>query len=213
MPQERLLNVNGRIHHLTTNPDTPLLYVLRQELGLSGPKYGCGSEQCGACKVLVYGQDVPSCRLPVKQVVGLDIITVQGLGTAESLHPLQEAFIAEQASQCGYCVSGMIIAAQGLLNRTRYPTDAEIREALSDNICRCGVYERVRRAIKLRIGRPVRTPLYTVLDAPQIAAAAPAANDLPPSLQRTPDLDAWIRIDPLDTITIFSGKVVIGQGI
>jgi nicotinate dehydrogenase subunit B len=213
MPQEISLTVNGRIHHLTTDPETPLLYVLRQDLGLSGPKYGCGSEQCGACKVLVDGQDVPSCRLPVKQVAGLEIITVEGLGTAESPHPLPEAFVAEQASQCGYCVSGMIMAAQGLLNRTRYPTDAEIREALSGNICRCGVYERVRRAIKLRIGRPVAQPLYTVLAAPQIAPPLSAAAELPASLQHTPDLDAWIRIDPLDTITIFSGKVEIGQGI
>jgi nicotinate dehydrogenase subunit B len=213
MLQEISLKVNGRTHHLTIDPETPLLYVLRQELGLSGPKYGCGSEQCGACKVLVDGQDVPSCQLPVKQVAGLEITTVEGLGTAESLHPLQEAFVAEQASQCGYCVSGMIIAAQGLLNRTRYPSDDEIREALADNICRCGVYERVRRAIKLRIGRPVWQPIYTVIGAPEIDPAPPAANALPSSLQRTPDLDAWIRIDPTDTITIFSGKVEIGQGI
>ena len=213
MLPEMLLQVNGRTHHLTIDPQTPLLYVLRQELGLSGPQYGCGSEQCGACKVLVDGQDVPSCQLPVGQVAGLAIITVEGLGTAESPHPLQEAFIAEQASQCGYCVSGMIIAAQGLLNRTRYPTDGEIGEALAGNICRCGVYERVRRAIKLRIGRPVWEPIYTVIDAPEIDAAPPAANALPTSLQRTPDLDAWIRIDPSDTITIFSGKVEIGQGI
>jgi nicotinate dehydrogenase subunit B len=212
MGQEISLNVNGRTHALTVDPETPLLYILRQELGLSGPKYGCGSEQCGACKVLVDGQDVPSCQLPVKQVAGLDISTVEGLGTAESLHPLQEAFVAEQASQCGYCLSGMIIAAQGLLNRTRYPTDGEIREALSGNICRCGVYERVRRAIRLRIGRPVWEPIYTVVDMPAVTSTPPA-DDLPPSLQRTPDLDAWIRIDPVDTITIFSGKVEIGQGI
>lgn len=114
------LNVNGALHQVEADPETPLLYVLRQDLGLKGPKYGCGLEQCGACKVLVDGEDVPSCQLPVKQVAELPIITIEGLGTADSPHPLQETFVAEQAIQCGYCAPGMIIAAQGLLNRTRF---------------------------------------------------------------------------------------------
>ena len=120
MLQKFLLDVNGTAREVEVDPETPLLYVLRQDLGLKGPKYGCGLEQCNACKVLVDGNDVPSCKLPVKQVVGAKITTIEGLGTAVSLHPLQEAFIAEQAIQCGYCAAGMIIAAQGLLNRTRY---------------------------------------------------------------------------------------------
>ena len=111
------LQVNGQTHPLQIDPETPLLYVLRNELRLKGVKYGCGSEQCGACKVLVDGQAVPTCKLPVKNVVGAQIVTVEGLGTPENLHPLQEAFIEEQAIQCGYCTSGMIAAAQGLLNR------------------------------------------------------------------------------------------------
>jgi nicotinate dehydrogenase subunit A len=115
MPPEITLNVNGREHTVAVEPETPLLYVLRNELGLKGPKYGCGSEQCGACKVLVDGQAVPSCHLPVKNVQSLTVVTVEGLAPAGELHPLQEAFIMEQALQCGYCTAGMIIAAQGLL--------------------------------------------------------------------------------------------------
>ncbi|MCB8983504.1 MAG: molybdopterin-dependent oxidoreductase [Ardenticatenaceae bacterium] len=215
-PQPLTLNVNGRTHYLTLDPETPLLYVLRHHLGLSGPRYGCGLEQCGACKVLIDGQDTPSCQIPVRQVAGLPIITIEGLGTPDSLHPLQEAFIMEQAIQCGYCASGMIIAAEGLLRRNRYPSDDDIRAALSDNICRCGVYDRVRRAIKLRIGRPEPTAVFEVVAAPPLAAEQPAAvsaPQLPPSLQQTPELDAWIRFNDDQTVTIFSGKVEIGQGI
>jgi aerobic-type carbon monoxide dehydrogenase small subunit (CoxS/CutS family)/xanthine dehydrogenase molybdopterin-binding subunit B len=211
MSQALTLQVNGKSHQITADPETPLLYVLRNDLGLKGPKFGCGLEQCNACKVLIDGADVPSCQIPIKQVAGLQITTVEGLGTADSLHPLQEAFMAEQAIQCGYCVTGMIVAAQGLLNRTRYPTDEEIRSALSDNICRCGVYERVRRAIQMRIGRPIWEPIYEVVQADDVLL--PIGSTLPASLQKTPQLDAWIRLNEADTITIFTGKVEIGQGI
>lgn len=207
------LTVNGVTYPLIVDPETPLLYILRNDLGLKGPKFGCGLEQCYACKVLIDGNDVPSCKLPVQQAQGAQITTIEGLGTPDALHPLQEAFIAEQAIQCGYCVSGMIIAAQGLLNRTRYPSDEEIRTALDGNLCRCGVYERVRRAIKLRIGRPLWEPIYEVVEAPPLSAQANQPVTLPPALQQTPELDAWLRIDPADTITIFTGKVEIGQGL
>ena len=216
MTQTFELKVNGASHRVTVDPETPLLYVLRNDLGLKGPKFGCGLEQCNACKVLIDNNDVPSCQIPIQQVAGLEIVTIEGLGTAENPHPLQEAFVLEQAIQCGYCASGMIIAAQGLLNRTRYPTDQEIREALSDNICRCGVYERVRRAIKMRIGRPIWDPIYEVVDAPDIGTHSlvdEVAQPLPPSLQELPNLDAWIRIDADETVTVFIGKVEIGQGI
>lgn len=206
------LTVNGQQYPLTVDLATPLLYILRNDLGLRGPKYGCGEEQCGACKVLVDGAAVPSCKLPVAQVGNAEIVTVEGLGTAAALHPLQEAFVEEGAIQCGYCVTGMIMAAQGLLNQTRYPTDDEIRTALDTNLCRCGVYDRVRRAIKLRIGRPVWEPIYEVVAAPPLSQPLPAHQKLSPALQETPDLDAWIRIDGSDTITIFSGKAEIGQG-
>lgn len=216
MPQKFALYVNGNIHQVAVEPETPLLYVLRNDLGLKGPKYGCGREQCGACKVLIDGTAVPSCQMPVKQAAGLKIVTIEGLGTAVNRHPLQEAFMEAQALQCGYCVSGMIIAAQGLLNRTRYPTDRQIRAALADNICRCGVYDRVRRAIRLRLGRPPEDPVYAVVTPADLTAEpgaeVPAAG-LPPSLQQTPDLDAWLRLNTDETITIFSGKVEIGQGI
>jgi len=149
------LHVNGQPRPVTIDPETPLLFVLRQDLGLKGPKTGCRQEQCNACLVLIDGQAVPSCVLPVHQVAGAEITTIEGLAPAGTLHPLQEAFLAEQAGQCGYCLNGMIIAAQGLLNRTRYPTDAEIKTALSANICRCGVYKRIRKAVHLFIGKTV----------------------------------------------------------
>ncbi len=211
MPEAITLNVNGQSRQVNVEPETPLLYVLRGEFGLKGPKFGCGLEQCNACKVLVDGADVPSCQLPVSQVAGATITTVEGLGTAGALHPLQEAFLEEQAAQCGYCTAGMIIAAQGLLNRTRYPSDDEIRAALDDNLCRCGVYDRVRRAIKLRIGRPEWQPIYAMQQGEPLPGSA--TTDLPSSLQKTPDLDAWIHINTDGTITIFTGKVELGQGI
>jgi nicotinate dehydrogenase subunit A len=212
MRQEFTLKVNDQIHRVEVEQDTPLLYVLRNDLGLKGVKHGCGSEQCGACKVLVDGQAVPTCKLPVNNVEGMSIITVEGLGTAHNLHPLQEAFIEEQAVQCGFCTAGMIVTAQGLLNQHRYPTDAEIREGLEGNLCRCGVYERVRRAIKLRIGHPDGAPLYEMLDNRK-TLPGPEARSLPNALVETPLLDAWIRINTDGTITLFTGKVEYGQGI
>lgn len=212
MPETMTLHVNGAAYQVTADPETPLLYVLRNDLGLKGPKLGCGVEQCGACKVLVDGVDVPSCQLAVKQVTQSRIMTVEGLGSEAEPHPLQEAFLEEQAAQCGYCTAGMIVAAQGLLNRRRYPTDDEIREALNNNLCRCGVYDRIRRAIRLRIGRPVWEPVYEVHDVADIQPVE-AAAELPGSLRQTPDLDSWIRFNRDHTITVFSGKVELGQGI
>lgn len=206
------LVVNGETHQLELDPQTPLLYVLRQDLGLKGAKYGCGLEQCGACKVLVDGADVPSCQLPVGRLAGLRITTLEGLGDAERLHPLQEAFIEEGAAQCGFCTAGMIIAAQGLLNRVRYPGDQEIRAALAKNLCRCGAYDRVRRAIRLRIGRPDPQPIYLTVAAPPLSDALSDAQSSP-SLRSQPDLDAWLRVNADETVTVFSGKVELGQGI
>ena len=206
------LRVNGESHALKLDPWTPLLYALRNDLGLKGPKYGCGVEQCGACKVLIDGADAPSCQLPVEHVADLEITTVEGLGDAENPHPLQAAFLEEQAAQCGFCSAGMIIAAQGLLNRVRYPSDAEIRAALSNNLCRCGIYDRVRRAIKLRIGRPDANPIYTLIH-PEPVEATDVPAELSPSLQAHPDVDDWLRINDDGTITIFSGKVELGQGL
>ncbi|MCY4071711.1 MAG: molybdopterin-dependent oxidoreductase [Chloroflexi bacterium] len=206
------LIVNGESHQLELDPQTPLLYVLREDLGLKGAKYGCGLEQCGACKVLVDGADVPSCQLPVSRVAGLKITTLEGLGGAERLHPLQAAFIEEGAAQCGFCTAGMIVAAQGLLNRVRYPDDEEIHAALAKNLCRCGVYDRVRRAIKLRVGRPEPQPIHETVAAPPLPEAA-TDSEASPSLRSQPDLDAWLRVNDDETVTVFSGKVELGQGI
>lgn len=215
MTSEIRLHVNGRTHKFSVAADVPLLYVLRNDLGLKGPKFGCGEEQCGAYKVLVDGQAVPSCQLAVGSVQNMPIITVEGLGTADALHlhPLQAAFIEEQAIQCGYCAAGLIMAAQGLLNRIRYPTDDDIRQALADNICRCGVYDRVRRAIKLRIGRPADSPIYETGTMPSSMEANPPETALPRSLQQTPELDRWIRINEDGTIMVYTGKVELGQGL
>ena len=218
MPQEFRLKVNGEIHRVSVEPDTPLLYVLRNDLGLKGAKFACGLEQCGACKIMIDGQAKPSCRIPIQSVQHLEITTVEGLGTVEDLHPLQKAFIEEQAVQCGFCVSGMIIAAKALLDRNPCPTDADIRAEMSGNLCRCGVYERVKRAIKRVSGQKEATCVYGhhIVGEQEFESTShsPASvQTLPPSLVKTPDLDAWVRINDDHTITLFTGKVELGQDI
>ena len=141
------LHVNGATHRVAVDPDTPLLYVLRDALGLRGPKFGCGLGQCGACAVLLGGEAVRSCVIPVSAAAGAAVVTLEGLGTAEAPHPLQRAFIAEQAAQCGYCINGMIMTAAALLARTPRPSDAELRDALAATLCRCGTHLRILRAI------------------------------------------------------------------
>ena len=142
------LVVNGTSHNLDIDPATPLLYVLRGELGLNGAKFGCGLGQCGACTVIVEGEPVYSCLVPVVAVEDRRVTTVEGLGTAEKPSPLQQAFIDEQAAQCGYCIAGMIMRAQALLDRNPAPTDAEIRARMEPNLCRCGTHMRILRAIR-----------------------------------------------------------------
>ena len=141
------LNVNGQSVKVEADSDTPLLYVLRDNLALQGPKYGCGLGQCGACTVLIDGHAVRSCVTPIASLKGGNIVTLEGLGTPEKPHPVQQAFIDEQAAQCGYCTSGMVIQAQALLDRNPNPTDAEIRVALDGNLCRCGAHNRIVRAV------------------------------------------------------------------
>jgi nicotinate dehydrogenase subunit A len=143
----RSILVNGRPHEVAAAPDTPLLYVLRSELGLGGAKFGCGLAQCGACTVHVDGKPVRSCSIPVGEVPG-PVTTIEGLGTPERPHPLQAAFIAEQAAQCGYCISGMIMSAAALVKANPRPTDAQIRAALDGNLCRCGTHLRILRAVR-----------------------------------------------------------------
>lgn len=142
------ITVNGTRHEVTASPETPLLYVLRDELGLSAPLYGCGLEQCGACTVLRGAEAVTSCMLPVSEVDGARITTLEGLIEDGDPHPVQQAFIEEQAAQCGYCSNGMIMAAAALLWRTPHPTDEQVRAALDGNLCRCGSHTRILRAVK-----------------------------------------------------------------
>ena len=140
------LEVNGRSSEVSAAPDTPLLYVLRNDLGLAGTRFGCGSGQCGACFVLVDGKAVASCDLPLWSVENKKIVTVEGLGNGQ-LHPVQQALIAEQAAQCGYCMSGIAVSAAGLLSKNKNPSEAEVREALDKNLCRCGSHNRVVKAV------------------------------------------------------------------
>jgi len=148
------LSVNGRGHSVDADPDTPLLYVLRNDLQLNGAKFGCGLGQCGACTVLVGGEAVLSCLMPVAAVGARKVRTVEGLGTADAPGRLQQAFIAEQAAQCGYCIAGMIMRAEALLARKPSPTDAEIRRHMAPNLCRCGTHMRILRAVKRAAGSP-----------------------------------------------------------
>jgi nicotinate dehydrogenase subunit A len=148
MPAPTTLQVNGRQATVTAEPDTPLLYILRNDLGLNGAKFGCGLGQCGACTVLVEGQPVRSCVTELSAVAGRPITTLEGLGTLDTLHKLQRAFIAEQAAQCGYCTGGMIMEAKALLDRNAEPTDPEIRAALSEHLCRCGTHNRIVAAVQ-----------------------------------------------------------------
>jgi nicotinate dehydrogenase subunit A len=147
MPQTYHLRVNGEAREATVEGDTPLLYVLRNDLELSGAKFGCGLAQCGACTVIVGGAAVRSCRTEVGSVGNRDITTLEGIGTEDKPHPLQAAFIAQQAMQCGYCINGMIMSAKALLDRNARPTEVQIREALAGNLCRCGSHNRIVRAI------------------------------------------------------------------
>jgi len=153
-PREVVLEVNGVRHALHLDPAAPLLMVLRNDLGLNGPKYGCGLGECGACSVLLDGRAARACVLPVSRAEGRRVTTLEGLGSIAAPHPVQAAFIAEQGAQCGYCLNGMIIATVALLDRNPRPAEAEIRQALAHNLCRCGTHleilASVRRAVAER---------------------------------------------------------------
>lgn len=147
------LIVNGRQHSIEADERETLLDVLRNRLGLTGPRFGCGAEQCGSCSVLIEGEDKPSCAVEVGALSGKTIVTVEGLGTAENPHPLQTAFLEKQAGQCGYCLSGILVASKALLDRNSSPTRAEIAEALAWHLCRCGAHNRILDAVALAASR------------------------------------------------------------
>ena len=142
------LKVNGMTRTVEASPETPLIYILRNDLELNGPKFGCGLGECGACAVLVDGRSVRSCTIATATVEGRDIITLEGLGNAENPHPVQRAFIEKQAAQCGYCLNGMIIATTALLRRNPRPDDMEIRQALARHLCRCGTHVEILAAVR-----------------------------------------------------------------
>jgi len=147
-----VLTVNGATRQIDAPPTASLLSVLRDDLGLTGTRFGCGTGQCGACFVLADGRAVASCLMPARQAAEREITTIEGLARGDALHPVQEAFIAEDAMQCGYCTSGMIVSAVGLLARDAAPDEATIRDALAGNLCRCGVYARAIRAVQRAAG-------------------------------------------------------------
>src|SRR5580704_9133363 len=200
METEFRLTVNGVERSVTCEPDTPLLDVLRHDLGLAGPRFGCGMGLCGACFVLIGDRARSSCDLPVSAVDGA-VITVEGLPAGDRLHPVQQAFIDEQAVQCGYYTSGMVIAAAGLLRERSVPTEQEVREALDGNLCRCGVHGRIVRAVQRAAGSP---------PASQPPARVPA-EDTPTG--QGPMLARWLDFSRDGEVTIRIGKVEYGQGI
>lgn len=152
------LKVNGQVHDIDADPDTPLLYILRGHLELNAAKYGCGLTQCGACTVMIDGEAAFSCIMPVGALAGKEITTLEGLGSLEHPGPLQRAFMDEQAAQCGYCIAGMMMRAQALLQKNPNPTEAQVRQQLEPHLCRCGTHMRVLRAV-LRAAQFMRASL------------------------------------------------------
>lgn len=148
MKESIVLRVNGQRHTVLADPSTPLLFLLRNHLHLTGPKFGCGLQQCGACMVLLDGKAQPSCMITAKSAKEHEITTIEGLGSNEQLHPVQQAFIEEQAAQCGYCLNGMVVSSVSLLAETPHPDDEQIRNGLQRNLCRCGTHSRIIRAVK-----------------------------------------------------------------
>jgi nicotinate dehydrogenase subunit B len=216
--EEFLLVVNGVQRTVSCEPDTPLLDVLRHDLALAGPSFGCGLGLCGACFVLIGGRARSSCNLPLSSVAG-PVTTVEGLTSGGLLHPVQQAFLDEQAAQCGYCTAGMVMTAVDLLQQNAAPAGEDVREALDGNLCRCGAHGRIVRAVLKAAGRPdpvsprprpeSATPRPE--SAPPRPASAPAA--LPASLAANPVLARWLEFGRSGEVTIRSGKVEYGQGI
>ena len=149
------LKVNGRNQAIEAEPDMPLLYALRNDLRLNGPKFGCGLAQCGACTVIMDGNAIRSCVTPISAVQNKSVTTLEGLGSTKKMHKIQQAFVDEQAAQCGYCINGMIMSTKALLDKNPKPTDSQIREALAGNLCRCGTHIRILRAVKRASGQLV----------------------------------------------------------
>ena len=149
------LRVNGKPQTIDAEPDMPLLYALRNDLKLNGPKFGCGLGQCGSCTVIIEGNPVRSCQMPLSALGNRAVTTLEGLGSTKKMHKVQQAFVDEQAAQCGYCINGMIMSTKALLDKNPKPTDSQIKEALAGNLCRCGTHIRILRAVKRASGQLV----------------------------------------------------------
>ena len=149
------LKVNGKAQVIEAEPDMPLLYALRNDLRLNGPKFGCGLSQCGACTVILDGNAIRACVTPISAVQNKSVTTLEGLGSTKKMHKIQQAFVDEQAAQCGYCINGMIMSSKALLDKNPKPTDSQIKEALAGNLCRCGTHIRILRAVKRASGQLV----------------------------------------------------------
>jgi len=218
--EEFLLVVNGAEHTVSCEPDTPLLDVLRHDLGLSGPAFGCGQGLCGACMVLINGRAQSSCNLPVSAANG-PVTTVEGLPSEGRLHPVQQAFLDEQAAQCGYCTAGMVMMAVDLLQDNPAPAEKDVRAALEGNLCRCGTHGRIVRAVLRAAGQSLGPPDPTCVPRPPVAAPPrpvpaaprPASAALPGSLAANPMLARWLDFGRDGEVTVRSGKVEYGQGI
>ena len=212
MSQPITLKVNGSTVTVGAEADTPLIYILRNDLGLKAVKFGCGLEQCGACKIIIDGQAVPSCKLPLAAVEGCEITTLENLGAAGQLHLLQQSFVDEQAIQCGFCIAGILMSAKALLDKKPRPSETEIRQELAINLCRCGTHGRILEAVKrvAGLGDTSTSRLNMITDSLPLSIGS---DGLPSSLSQNPDLDSWVRINTDGTATLFTGKVEIGQGI
>src|SRR5215831_8418854 len=227
------LNVNGTVHTIDADPDMPLLYALRNDIGLNNPHFGCGLAQCGACTVHLNGQPIRSCVTPVSAVGSGKVVTLAGLGTPEKPHPIQKAYVEEQVPQCGYCINGWIMTAAAFLNQTKKPTDAQIKEALTGLKCRCGTHMGILRAVKraaamtkmenathfvsrrslLKAGGALVVSIGTPVAFDTVLGIGEAfAQGAKPPL--TPDqLSSYIAVNADGTVSAFFGKMDMGQGL
>ena len=204
------ITVNGHTHDIAAEPDSPLLLALRNDLGLNGAKVGCALSQCGVCTVLRDGEPIRSCVTTVREAAGAEITTLEGLAPGNDLHPIQQAFLDEQAAQCGYCIPGMIVATAALLATTPDPTDAEIHAALAGNLCRCGAHVRIMRAVRRAARLMAAAPSERPTD---VMPAAPPTPE--PAMESEPGerLNDWIELHADGRVTIRAGKVELGTGV
>lgn len=208
------LLVNGQEHQLTVRPTTPLMYVLRNDLKLKGVRAGCSIGECGACRVLLNGESVASCQTPVEAAVGAQIVTPEGLGGPDNPHPVQQAFLDEQAAQCGYCVNGMIVSVAARLSRGAADAD-ELREVLDEHICRCGTQLRMLRAARRAAGLPLDAPdeHHAIVTEPPTGDDGTDPSAIPDAVRAEPDIARWIELTPSGEVLAYPGKVELGQGL